>query len=424
LLELLAGCKLGLEHGVSKAIEDYKRALSLARKIRLSAVDCARLEKQLGWCYRQLGNWDRTIYWYEQARTRLAQIPSPNADTIKELASLYTNSAYIEALRGNFDRAMDLGQRGLQNRIALNLKREQGMSYSTLGEICRYNRNFSEALSSYRQAEDIFYELDDRGWLGRLWQQEAICLLQMGSSLQQALEKIKQAIDYCVRHNALALPSAYNRAGRIIAVFPGLSPEERFNQSLFYFRTGIERAQEVGDTWFFLANCVEALEVVLREYERSRQPKVLKNINEFDGRITERIGTRLAKTRRKSKISFSDLLGRREIVLGTLDYLDGLPDHAEKLESALQHYLQGFQLITRAFFGSYGLLRMTDELNALTTRVINLPYRIALHWRDMFAKQWKRKNIHKTLQGFADRIDELLNISQQSSKMEPFKQVA
>jgi len=425
LLELRAGCKLGLEHGVAKAIEDYKRALNLAKKIALATVDLARLEKQLGWCYRQLGNWDKAGYWYGQTQKRLARNPSWDPDTTKELASLYNNAAYIEALRGNFAQAMDLGQRGLQHRIALNLKREQGMSYSTLGEICRYNRNFAEALSYYRKAEDIFYELDDRGWLGRLWQQEAICLLQMGGSLHRALDKIKHAIEYCIRHNALALPSAYNRAGRIIAVFPELPPEEQLRQSLYYFRTGVEKALEVGDDWFFMANCIEALEVIKREYELTKHAKLLKHLDEFDERITEKFGKRLIRTtKQKAKIHFPDLFGRREIVLGTIDYLDGLSGKPNKRESALHHYLQGFQLVTRSFFGSYGLLHMTEELDALADRVIKLPPKTALRWRDSFAGAWKGKNINSTLKNFAARVDELLNINKQSPSMEPLKQVA
>ncbi len=426
LLELRAGCKLKLEHGISRAIDDYKLASRLAQKLELPPVECARLEKQIGWSYRQLGNWDRASHWYKEALTRLTRIQSRDSDTLQELASVYTNAAYIEALRGKFDLAMDFGERGLQNRIALHLKREQGMSYSTLGEIYRYNRNFSKALLYYQQAEGIFYELNDRGWLGRLWQQEAICLLQMGGNPHKAFEKAKQAIDYCVRHNALALPSAYNRAGRIIAAFPDpvLYSEEWFRQSLFYFRMGIEKALEVGDVWFFLATCVEALELVLHEYERTRQSKLLKLINEFDGRITVKLGKTPLQTRKKSKIAFSNLLGRRELVLGTLDYLEGFPDSTNKLESALQHYLQGFQLIAQAFFGSYGLQRLIEELNTLVERVIKLPHRTAQHWRDAFAKRWKYRNIHKALKHFSDRIDELLNINEQAPKRERFRQVA
>jgi len=426
LLELRAGCKLGLENGAAKAIQDYKLALNLVRKLKRSAVDCARLEKQLGWCYRQLGNWDRASFWYEKAQDHLAKPSAMDPLTIKELASLYTNAAYIEALRGDFPRAMDLGQRGLQHRATLNLKREQGMSYSTIGEICRYNRNFAEALASYQKAEEIFYELDDREWLGRLWQQEAICILQMGGNLQQALEKIKQAIDYCVRYNHRALSSAYNRAGRIIAKVPDLSVDDRLNQSLFYFRIGIERALDVGDIWFFLANCVEALEMVKCEYESTKKYKLLKLIHEFDVRIAEKIVKKPSKSQRKSSAYFPDLLGRRELVLGTLDYLEGLdlPDHADKFDHALQHYLQGFRLITRSFFGSYGLLRMTGELNDLAARVVQLPPKIARRWRNSFVNQWRGKGIHPTLKSFAGRIDELLSIREQAPSQEHLKRVA
>lgn len=414
LFELRADCKLGLRHGVVQAIADYQRALKLAQDSRPSEVDCARLEKLIGWSYRQLGNWDRAGFWYERAQKRLSQPQASNTRTLEEVASLYTNEAYVEAFRGNFTKAMDLGQRGLQYRQALGLTRELGMSYSMLGEVCRYHRNFPEALNYYRLAEDIFSELDDRGWLGRLWQEEAICLLQMGGDLIKALEKAKLAIDYCSRYNTLALPSAYNRAARIIAASPEMNPEQRFDQSFFYFRSGIERALEVGDSWFFLSNCVEAMEVVQHEFERTRQPHLFKVIQEIDTRIEAELGKIPARARQSGRGYFPDLLGRRQIILGTLDYLEGFPEDSKKLENALRRYLQGFQLITWAFFGSYGLFRMTEELKLLTDRVINLPRKTALKWRDRFAREWKGRRTHTALKNFADRIDNLLNIQKHS----------
>lgn len=419
LIELRAACKLNLEkNGIEQAIADYELALRQALALQLPVVACARLEKQLGWCYRQIGNWEQASSWYAQAQRRLMDSQLSGSDKAKELASLYTNFAYVEALQGNFARALDLGQRGLQTRIAFGLKREQGMSYSTIGEIYRYNRNFAEALTSYRKAEDIFNELDDREWLGRLWQQEAICLLQMGGDLHRALEKIKQAIDYCTRYNQRALPSAYNRAGRIIAALKEGSTEERLNQSLYYFRIGIERSLDAGDMWFFCENCVEAIEMLKCEYESSRQPKWLKDLKEFDDQIIQKLGNTPSATQQKDFIYFPDLYGRRELVLATLDYLDGFPDQTTKLDSALQHYVQGFRLVTQSFFGSYGLLHTAKELDDLARRVIALPSPTNRRWRNKFAEEWNNEMVHPTLRSFPDRLDEQLNVGLLAPELE------
>ncbi len=424
LLDLRADCKLLLPQGIAQAIADYKRALDIASKAELPALESAYLEKQIGWCYRQIGDWDKAGEWYTRALESLQRSRVPDAGIRKELASLYTNAAYVQAFRGDFTRAMDFGLRGLRYRKKLGLKLEQGMSHSTLGEIHRYHREYPKALSCYAQAEEIFQQSDDRAWLGRIWQQEAVCLLQMGGDLVKALNKAKQAIEYCSQYNVLALPSAYNRAGRIVAVLLEHSAEERLNLSLYYFRAGLTKALEVGDSWFGLANCVEALEVILREYESSSDSKLLKLFKEMHERIIDVVGKDQRATQRKSGIFFPDLLGRHQIALGTREYLAGFPQDAKMLEKALQYYLEGFQMITRGFFGSYGHARMTEELDRLTDRILELPHATALRWRNRFVKEWKGKRRDDALRHFADRIDDLLNVEGNSSETEALQKVA
>jgi hypothetical protein len=236
---------------------------------------------------------------------------------------------------------------------------------------------------------------------------------------------VKQAINYCERYLALALPSAYNRAGRIIAVLPGLPDKERLQQSLYYFRAGIEKALDIGDSWFFLANCVEAMEVALQEYENTREADLLRIIREMDKKISSVTGDQPARRQRGSSVFFPDLLGRYQIVLGTLDYLAGFPDDKKRLGSALDHYVVGFQMITRGFFGSYGHARMTDELDRLTDRVLSLRGAVARRWRQRFRQEWQHKNIDKTLKHFTQRLEELLtNIGENPTEPNALAQVA
>lgn len=418
LLELRGDCQVGLENGLHKAIADYKSALKVARKSKQLALDCARLEKLLGWSHRQLGDWKKASYWYEQAQNRLAHLQSNEPRTLREEASVCTNAAYVEAFRGDFTRAMELGLRGLEYRIVLKLPHEQAMSYSTLGEICRYHRNFSEALTYYNKAEDIFNGLDDRGWLGRLWQQEAICLLQMGADVPTALDKAKDAIVYCDRYYVLALPSAYNRAGRIMAAS---DDEARVWKSLDYFKKGVQIAQDIGDSWFYLANCVEALEMLQREYENSERNELLQAIEEIDGMIARQLKELPASMPTQTGQYLPHLLGRRKIALGTLAYQQGLRQHnnASLLTKALEHYLDGFKLINQGFFGSYDPMRLTHELRKLADRVIALPRRMALRWRDGFARAWKKRGTPSTLTQFADDVATIIDVKTKLSKVEP-----
>jgi hypothetical protein len=198
----------------------------------------------------------------------------------------------------------------------------------------------------------------------------------------------------------LALASACNRAGRIMAAIT--SDKNRFKKSLLYFNEGIKAAEKFGDSWFYLANCVEALELIQREYENTSRDRFWKIFQDINKKIDAAIEKNASNEQVENGQYFPELLGRREIVAGTMAFL------RSRSKEALRHYLIGFKLVTKKFFGSFGLLNVTQELDKLHERVKQLPPQTARHWRSSFAKEWQSKKVHETLTHFAANVYNLM----------------
>ena len=134
----------------------------------------------------------------------------------EDMASIQTNWAYLKGLIGAYRDGSNLADRAIETRHRLGLHFQEGISLSVRGEMFRYERRFEKAWDSFAVAEQIFQGRRDWSWLGQVYQEQAICLLQAmedGINLvpdkdpvEQAKRLITLALDICRDQNVRGIP--------------------------------------------------------------------------------------------------------------------------------------------------------------------------------------------------------------------------
>jgi hypothetical protein len=350
----------------------------------------ADAHKELGFYYRNIGRWSDADQAYKQARNAIWRARSADsADAGQEqTASIYTNWAYLKGIGGGYDDGISLVETAIELRRSLGKRHEQAISLSVKGEVYRYHRRFKEAWEAYREAEQLFRDLTSVSWLGVIFQEQAICLFQSvqagGPPLEPAKDAgeeaetlILQSLRVCKELNVRYYPSALNRAGRI---FGQKDPD----RGLGYLLEGADRAQELSDGWFWMANLVEAAELCYQAWLDKGDPKYL-------GRIPE-----IADKRREAEtanLKFPELRGRWNVLHGHLALGDAIATgDPGTLEKALDNYRVGFPLITHGWVGSYGAsAAITTEFGKLKALAKALPAEIRARWQRELYLSWSEQ---------------------------------
>jgi tetratricopeptide (TPR) repeat protein len=388
LFILRGNARMRVPGQVRDAEKDFEAALERTRRPdtpkQLREVQ-GQACKEVGFYYRNLGDWKRAGEAYREA-LRLA----PFSDQ-PERAAIQSNWAYVQALRGDYHEALNLVHGALAVRRRRDLRREVGMALSVEGEIYRYWREFANAWETYREAEAIFQDLGDWPWLGLVRQEQAICLFQASQqgvcltddfkSTQEmhrlARSLALQALDLCRDLSIRAYPSALNRAGRIFG-------HDDADTGLSYLKRGIEAATDLADGWFWLANLIEYVELSYRVWVSTNEPTYRDQIGQLASEI-EQV---------RQDYSFPDLSGRWELLQGHLKVHDALvteDDEQERaiwLSQALEHYKSGFSLIASGFVASHGIAAIPAEFKRFSRLLVRLPQATQEEWCEELREAW------------------------------------
>jgi tetratricopeptide (TPR) repeat protein len=359
----LGNCALRLGHPI-EARDFYSQARDICDKQGLQSWR-ATLENGLGLAYRSSGDWDEAAKHYRESVSVCERFSSPP----HHLASALNNYAYVLGLRGSYEEAIALCEQALSLRKDLKLWRSVGHSYSTLGELYRYQQHYERAFECYNEALRIFEEQDDREWLAIVHQEWAIAKAYAGE-LEEAWSSIQRALELCERYNIRALPWALNRAGRITLA------RSEYDQSERFLRRGIAESEKAGDVWFLLATTVELMESRYARLQRKGDIDIQESWAEFEklaGRVEEY---------EHEQFGFYELFGRTYRILGHVQYDLGNYDRA------LRYYKEAYPLIASGYYGSHGLHKLPDELEELGKRVDALAPAEAIRWCDELWKAW------------------------------------
>ncbi len=371
----LGNCALRLGQPI-QAREFYARGQRICEEQDLHGW-LAVVETGLGLAYRSSGDWDEAAHHYRQS----VSVCERFGGSPQHLASALNNYGYVLGLRGRYEIAITLCEQALSLRQDLNLLRAVGISYSTLGELYRYQQRYDRAFECYDQALRIFEGQDDWEWLAVVYQEQAIAQAYAGE-LDRAWANIHKALELCERYNIRALPWALNRAGRI-ALMRG-----EYNQSEQFLRRGVREARDAGDVWFLLATTVELMESRYARYQEKRDLDVTDLRREF----RELAAT--VEAYEREGYGFRDLFGRTRRTLGHVEYDLG------NYGPALEYYKEAYSRIASGYYGSHGLHKFPEELEELGRRVDALPPEEAIRWCDELRTSWTEEREFASLIGF------------------------
>jgi tetratricopeptide (TPR) repeat protein len=341
--------------------------------------------KELGFYYRNIGRWKDADEAYVMARNailRVLSMDSPDSDR-EEMASIYTNWAYVKGIGGKYDDGINLVASAINLRKRIGRPHAQAISCSVKGEVYRYQRQFRAAWAAYEEAAQLFEDQNSWSWLGVIYQEQAICLFQAipaGVQLpspkppaEHAESLILKSLELCRDLNARYYPSALNRAGRIFA-------DKEPDRGLGYLLEGADRAQGLSDGWFWMANLVEYAGLCYRIWSATGDRGYLEKIPAIADRLLET---------EEAELEFPELRGRWDILQGHLAMHAGLDGDDAMLEVALGNYRTGFPLITHGWVGSYGASAIPEEFRKFGELFWRLSAQTRERWlRDLY-RSWR-----------------------------------
>jgi hypothetical protein len=390
-ISLLAGnACLRIDAKVREGLRYFDRALAQAEQ--LTTADRAKLtaeaHKELGYYYRNTGQWWEADRSYSRARDALSTHPQArksNADR-EEIASIETQWAYVKGLNGSHLNASELVDSAISIRQNLGNPAAEGLSWSVRGEVHRYARRFEMAWKAYGCAERL---LGSVSRLGFVRQQQAICLhqaLQDDIRLTEdphgdAMALITMALSICQIYSIRDYPSALNRAGRIFA-------EKDPDGALEYLREGIAEAKKLSDGWFWFANLVEFAELSYLQWKATNDEQYRTGIFALADEIEEA----------SRSYTFPDLTGRWHLIMGHLAVADcrAYSDEAY-LPGALEHYKTGFAKIAERNVGSSGAAAIPAMFAAFKEVFSDLPDTVKADWLPELHTAWSQVGEGSTL---------------------------
>jgi tetratricopeptide (TPR) repeat protein len=381
----------------NSGLPDLERALQDATALK-SAKLIADAQNELGFYYRSVGLWRKADEAYEQARDAISAslARAISREDRENMASIHTNWAYLKGLTGRYPEGLSLVESAIDVRHRLKLYQQEGISWSVCGEVYRYERRFLKAWKAFRTAERIFQGQRNWSWLGTIYQQQAICLLQAMEAetildedrepLEHSQQLITMALDICRDQNRRAYPSALNRAGRIYG-------KHDFESGFVYLKEGVDWAYKLSDGWFWFANMIEYAELRYRAWvepgDRARRDQIHRY--EID-RYHEDVA------RAAQRYEFSDLEGRWELVHGHLGIHDALDlGDTGVLGAALENYKTGFVLLTRGSMGSSGITALGEQFEKFTKLFSQLSADVRAQWLEELRAAWSESKESATL---------------------------
>jgi hypothetical protein len=168
-----------------------------------------------------------------------------------------------------------------------------------------------------------------------------------------------------------------NRAGRI---FGHKDPD----RGLSYLEEGAERARELSDGWFWMANLIEYAELCDQAWTATQEDRYREKISEIANKLREA---------QEAQLEFPELRGRWNILQAHLAMRQARTSgSADALEVALQNYMVGFPLIMHGWVGSYGAsMAIPREFKKFTDFVGKLPPETRARWKHELYLSWSRQ---------------------------------
>ncbi|MFD7654749.1 tetratricopeptide repeat protein [Actinosynnema sp. NPDC059797] len=403
LAQELGNACMWIPGSVADADEHFNHALRHAAALESPQRErlIAEARKELGYYARNVGRWKEADDHYSRACHAITGIVRSDGeeDDRAELASIRTNWAYLKALQGEYTEAHDLVQSALEARRSLNRPLGMAISLSTAGEVCRYDQEYATAWEHYQRAEVMFLNLRRSSWLGQIYQEQAICLLQAAQHdvdlgdqpLERAKELILRAVEICEEHAVRWYPSALNRAGRIFAAD---DPE----RGLGYLRSAVDQAEKVADGWFLSASLIELLELCYLTWTRTNDQRYRAEIHAWEPTVVNAI----------ERYEFADLKPRWTLITAHLSIHDSLTGgNYAALDETVTKYDVALRDLAERRVGSHGSAALTAEFTRFGELFQRLPLDVRSRWYAYLRASWSMHRVDKPANSLFARLERL-----------------
>lgn len=364
---------------IDQARADRNKALKLAEHIRVSPDIKGKVESELGYLHRVLGRWDEAIKWLSRALQ----------DTKEEgeVANILNTIGYVQALKTDYDTALEYCREGLRIRQRLGLEKGQGLSWSTLGEVCRYKGRYGEALECYDQALQIFKEGDDQENIARVRQQRGICCVEMGRHEDARADLLSSMSFYETSGNIRDYPRCLERLARLYYSL------ENPDQARQRFEEAHKWAEQIFDIDTAVYSLVWLARLAFEEGE------VVATIAEYDQQMQDLI--------QKHGYQNPQHQGQIKVILGHALFREG------KHEDALRLYAAGMADIAAQRRGEYLVM---DYLREIDERINQLPMPDdVMHWSRTLKAVWEQPDVrmmHPELVSFCEIRERTATLAQ------------
>ena len=343
---------------LTESIKFLQKAASLNKQITNKEYSI-KLDIEQGWNYRLIGDFEKAKGKYEDAIDEILELSEdgnwtkhPNLSirygwTLNNLAFALTNSNNTRRA------AVDIANSAISHWKAINNKTGLGAGYSTSGITYYRIDNYENALKQFREALEIFEDLEHEEWLCQIYSWRGATYQDRAGADESAREEdlkraendFKQALELAEKSNRQIVPMTLNRLGRIDMT------RKNWSKALERIKESLQQSKEMPDYLYWLGSIGRIGLIMPYYYVPEYTFEHLKQeYRDFEKEIRE-----------KGILADDNSMGITKIAFAYLEIirLQKNPDE-EKIEEIIALLKEGIPLIVE--HGSYG---RTDILSRL-----------------------------------------------------------
>ncbi len=313
---------------------------------------------QIGYLYRQLGQWEAAIQYYQQA---LDQATQTNL-----IASITNNLGYVLGMNGQYDEAISYCQEAIEMWKQQNNEFAVAQGEATLGAIYRNKGEYDKAESYLNRAIGHFERIKATEQLMRAYYDLGVLYAIKGTDLDNS-KSFETALYYLQESFAMATNSyMLKEHPRILLelsyVYWRLGQKERAYQ---LNDEAYKQGKEVDDKHTIISSLVDRAEY---DNQTGKYGNVLNYFNTLKGEYED------------NGYSFPLLSGHMRRILADAYFYKG------EYDSAFSYYAKGLTYIAQ--HGSYGRYSIGQALESLNQKLATQSAEMAREWSTQFKEKW------------------------------------
>lgn len=351
-INLLQSNYLVRKGDITRSMLLLKEAEQISDKIG-SIYQKIKLEIDLGWNYRLIGNLKNAKEKYEYAlQMILKKVGDDPWEKHEDLAVRYgwtqNNLAFVLSDTNNTRReAVSYAESAIDHWKTINHRMGLGAGHSVLGITFYRIDKFEDALEQFEKAQEIFEELGLEGWICQIhsWRGALYQDRNQRGDQERAREELTKALTIAKNVNKTIIPMTLNRLGRVYMT------RKEWALALQIMQDSLQQAKELPDYVYWLGT-IGRMGYILAEFPESGLgvEYLRKEFEEFNSEV-----------KKKGILHESNSLGITNLALARLELL-ALREKTDKnkIDEIINLLKESIPLIT--VYGSYARTDIRSRL--------------------------------------------------------------